>query len=49
MTDLITQKSQLHGLVAESDLPETEKKYDRDTAIGALKLIIALGYKIEKA
>src|SRR3989344_4314949 len=26
MTDLITQKSELHGLVAESDLPETEKK-----------------------
>jgi len=42
-------KKQHPCLVPYVELPETEKKYDRDTAIGALKLIIALGYKIEKA
>lgn len=31
------------------ELPESEKDYDRNTAIGTLKLIVALGYKIEKA
>ena len=28
--------------------PEKEKEYDRNTAIETIKLIIALGYKIEK-
>ncbi len=36
-------------LVPYSELPEGEKEYDRNTAIQTLKLIIALGYKIEKA
>lgn len=35
-------------LVPYSDLPESEKAYDRNTAINTLKLVIALGYKIEK-
>ncbi|MBE6688279.1 MAG: Ryanodine receptor Ryr [Ruminococcaceae bacterium] len=35
-------------LVPYNELPESEKEYDRITAIGTLKLIIALGYKIEK-
>lgn len=30
-------------------LPESEKEYDRKTAVGALKLIVKLGYKISKA
>lgn len=35
-------------LVPYSELPESEKEYDRNTAISAIKLIIAMGYKIEK-
>lgn len=35
-------------LVPYDDLPETEKEYDRLTAIGVLKVIISLGYRIEK-
>lgn len=35
-------------LVAYNDLPETEKAYDRDTAIETLKLISKLGFKIVK-
>lgn len=33
-------------LVAYSDLPDSEKEYDRNTALETLKLIIKLGYKI---
>lgn len=33
-------------LVPYEDLPEEEKQYDRDTAIGTLKLIIKLGFHI---
>ena len=33
-------------LVPYEDLPEEEKAYDRDTAIGTLKLIVKLGFKI---
>ncbi len=29
-------------------LPESEKQADRDTAVGRLKLILTLGYRIEK-
>lgn len=36
-------------LVAYNDLPETEKAYDRDTAVETLKLILKLGFKIVKA
>ena len=34
-------------LVPYSDLPESEKEYDRKTALNTLKLVIALGYRIE--
>jgi ryanodine receptor 2 len=33
-------------LVPYEDLPEEEKDYDRNTAIGTLKLIMKLGFKI---
>lgn len=35
-------------LIEYEELPESEKEYDRNTAIETLKLIIALGYKISK-
>lgn len=35
-------------LVPYADLPESEKEYDRNTALNTLKLVIALGYRIEK-
>lgn len=35
-------------LVAYEDLPEVEKAYDRDTAVGTLKLIQKLGFTITK-
>ncbi len=35
-------------LVPYSELSEGEKEYDRNTALETLKLIIALGYRIEK-
>ncbi|KMN92356.1 RyR domain-containing protein [Priestia aryabhattai] len=36
------------GLIEYKKLPESEKEYDRITAMNTLKAIIALGYKIEK-
>ena len=36
------------GLVPYADLPEAEKDYDRNTALGTLKLIVGLGYRIER-
>ena len=35
-------------LLSYQDLPESEKAYDRDTALSTLKLIMKLGYKISK-
>lgn len=35
-------------LVEYSELSDSEKEYDRNTALETLKLIMALGYKIEK-
>ena len=35
-------------LVAYEDLPEEEKVYDRNTSVETLKLILKLGFKIEK-
>ena len=35
-------------LVPYEDLPEAEKEYDRNTAMETLKLIVSLGYTIEK-
>lgn len=37
------------GLVPYEELPEGEREYDRNTAIGTLKLIRALGYDIVKS
>lgn len=34
-------------LVPYNELPESEKEYDRNTALETLKLIIKLGYKIQ--
>ena len=36
-------------LLPYGELPEGEKEYDRNTAMETLKLIVALGYRIEKA
>lgn len=36
-------------LVPYDALPESEKDYDRNTALETLKLIIKMGYKIEKS
>lgn len=41
-------KKQSPCLVPYSDLPDSEKEYDRNTAIATIKAIIALDYKIEK-
>ncbi len=35
-------------LIPYEELPEVEKAYDRDTALGTLKLISKLGFKITK-
>lgn len=35
-------------LIPYSDLPDSEKKYDRDTAMETLKAVYALGYRIVK-
>lgn len=36
-------------LVPYSELPESEKVYDRNTALETLRLVISLGYSIHKA
>ena len=36
------------GLVPYEALSEAEKEYDRQTALEAIKVILALGYRIEK-
>lgn len=40
------EKKETPCLVEYSELSETEKEYDRNTALQTLKLIVALGYKI---
>lgn len=35
-------------LIPYSELPESEKEYDRNTALETVKLIIKMGYRIEK-
>lgn len=37
------------GLVCYDELSEAEKDYDRDTAVQALKAVLALGYRIIKS
>ncbi|MBR4016728.1 MAG: Ryanodine receptor Ryr [Oscillospiraceae bacterium] len=41
-------KKETPCLVPYDDLPEREKDFDRNTAMGTLKLILKLGYRIEK-
>ena len=36
-------------LVPYCELPESEKDYDRNTVLETLKLIVKMGYRIEKA
>ncbi|MFH1681054.1 MAG: RyR domain-containing protein [Candidatus Eisenbacteria bacterium] len=36
-------------LVPYEDLSDEEKKYDRETVLGTLRAILALGYRIERA
>ena len=42
------EKKQTPSLVPNEQLPEIEKEYDRNTAFQTLKLLVALGYTIEK-
>lgn len=35
-------------LVPYNELPESEKEYDRNTALETVKLIVKMGYRIEK-
>ena len=35
-------------LIPYEELPESEKEYDRNTSIGTLKLIMKLGFRIDK-
>lgn len=42
------EKKQHPCLVPYSELSDSEKEYDRNTAFETLKLIITLGYKITK-
>lgn len=42
-------KKKIHPcLVPYEDLPESEKEYDRATSLETLKVILSLGYVIEK-
>ena len=41
------QKRQTPCLIPYELLPEEEKAYDRNTALGTLKMIISLGYEIK--
>lgn len=42
------EKKETPCMVPYKELPESEKNYDRNTAMEALKLIIKLGYTIER-
>lgn len=35
-------------LVPYDELPESEKEYDRSTAVSTVKVILAMGFRIEK-
>ncbi len=41
-------KKEHPGLVPYEELPESEKVYDRNTAMETIKVILVLGYHIEK-
>jgi ryanodine receptor 2 len=36
------------SLVPYGELPESEKQADRDTVLGTLRVIVALGYRIDR-
>ena len=42
------EKKEHPSLVPYEELSESEKEYDRTTAMETLKTIVALGYRIEK-
>jgi hypothetical protein len=43
------ETKKLHpSLVPYEELPEAEKEYDRSTALETLKVMLSLGYRIEK-
>ena len=46
-TEKNTEKKITPALVPYSELPESEKDYDRNTALDTLKLIVKLGYEIK--
>jgi hypothetical protein len=41
-------KKEHPSLIPYEQLPESEKQYDRTTAMETIKTILALGYRIEK-
>jgi len=43
-----TEKKTHPSLVSYEDLPESEKDYDRNTLLETIRLLLKLGYKIEK-
>lgn len=43
-----TEQKKTPALVPYSELPESEKNYDRNTAIETLKLVCKLEYAIQK-
>lgn len=43
-----TEKKTTPLLTPYEDLPESEKEFDRNTAYETLKLIVKLGYKVER-
>jgi hypothetical protein len=40
-------KKETPMLIPYDELPESEKQYDRDNAVEALKTIVALGFRIQ--
>lgn len=42
------EKKENPCLVPYEELPESEKEYDRNTSIETLKLILSLGFKVER-
>ncbi len=44
-----SEKLETPLLVPYDELPESEKEFDRNTALNTLRLVIKLGYTIEKS
>lgn len=42
------EKKKTPQLIPYMELPEEEKQYDRNTALETLKMIIKMGYRIER-